>query len=212
MVQFLLRGLFIIMIAAVAALYAVRTFTAVGDQAKIIITVVVAMAIGGVLITVDIFTPCKKLSAISGVCLGLIVGMLAAVALSFFVDYVAIVFEDVIPTILVEGIKVFLGVICVFAAISLVLQTKDDFRFVIPYVEFAKQIRGPRPMLLDTSAIIDGRILDIADTQVLTGLVVVPKFVLNEMQTIADSADKLKRARGRRGLDILTKLQAHPML
>jgi len=212
MVQFLLRGLFIIMIAAVAALYAVRTFTAVGDQAKIIITVVVAMAIGGVLITVDIFTPRKKLSAISGVFLGLIVGMLAAVALSFFVDYVAIVFEDVIPTILVEGIKVFLGVICVFAAISLVLQTKDDFRFVIPYVEFAKQIRGPRPMLLDTSAIIDGRILDIADTQVLTGLVVVPKFVLNEMQTIADSADKLKRARGRRGLDILTKLQAHPML
>lgn len=212
MVQFLLRGLFIVMIAAVAALYAVRTFTAVGDQVKIVATVIIAMLIGALLIALDIFTPSKKLSAISGVFLGLIVGMLAAVALSYLVDYVAIVFEDVIPTLLIEGIKVFIGVICVFAAISLVLQTKDDFRFVIPYVEFAKQIRGPRPMLMDTSAIIDGRILDIADTHIVNGLIVVPKFVLNEMQTIADSADKLKRARGRRGLDILTKLQSHPML
>jgi len=212
MVQFLLRGLFLVMIAAVAALYAVRTFTAVGDEYKILATVIVAMAIGGVLITIDVVTPKKKLSAISGVFLGLIVGMLAAVALSFLVDYVAVVFEEAVPTVLVEGMKIFVGVICVFAAISLVLQTKDDFRFVIPYVEFAKQIRGPRPMILDTSAIIDGRILDIADTQILTGLVIVPRFVLNEMQTIADSSDKLKRTRGRRGLDILTKLQAHPML
>jgi len=212
MVQFLLRGLFLVMIAAVAALYAVRTFTAVGDEYKILATVIVAMAIGGLLITIDMMTPKKKLSAISGVFLGLIVGMLAAVALSFLVDYVAVVFEEAVPTVLVEGMKIFVGVICVFTAISLVLQTKDDFRFVIPYVEFAKQIRGPRPMILDTSAIIDGRILDIADTQIISGMVIVPRFVLNEMQTIADSSDKLKRTRGRRGLDILTKLQAHPML
>ena len=212
MVQFLLRGLFLVMIAAVAALYAVRTFTAIGDELKIVATIAGAMCIGVALIAVDVRTPRKKLSAISGVFLGLIVGMLATWALSYLVQYVAFIFEDAIPPVLVQGTIVFVGVICVFAAISLILQTKDDFRFVIPYVEFAKLIRGPRPMVLDTSAIIDGRILDIAETQILTGLIVVPRFVLNEMQTIADSADRLKRARGRRGLDILTKLQNNPVV
>ncbi len=209
MVLFVLRGLFLVMTAAVAALYAVRTFREPGEQWKILATVVAALAVGGLLVIADVTRPRKRLSAISGTFLGLIVGMLAAYALSFLVDYVAVLFAEKMPALLLEGVKVFVGVICVFTAISLIIQTKDDFRFVIPYVEFAKQIRGPRPMLLDTSAIIDGRILDIVEAHVLTGVMVVPRFVLNELQTVADSADKLKRARGRRGLDILTKLQNH---
>jgi len=104
-------------------------------------------------------------------------------------------------------IKVLLGVSAVFMCISFVLQTKDDFRFIIPYVEFARDAKGPRPLLLDTSAIIDGRIADIADTQILESEMVVPRFVLAELQTIADSDDKLKRNRGRRGLDVLNRLQ-----
>jgi uncharacterized protein YacL len=211
MIQLVLRGLFILMVAVVAAMYAVRTFTSAGDQWKIVAVVAAALTIGGLLIAADIAWPKKKLSALSGMFLGLITGMLAAYALSFLVDYVATLFPT-IPSELVEGIKVLVGVICVFTSISLVLQTKDDFRFVIPYVEFAKQIRGTRPMLLDTSAIIDGRILDIAQTQILAGQIIVPRFILNEMQTLADSADKLRRARGRRGLDILTKLQNNPLV
>ncbi len=207
MIQLVLRGLFVLMTAAVAGMYAVRTFTQ--SAAGLIGAIVVALVISGVVVLIDIYTPRKKLSAISGVFLGLIVGMLAAYALSFLVEYTATLFAD-IPADLIQGIKVLLGVMCVFISISLILQTKDDFRFVIPYVEFAKQIRGHRPMVLDTSAIIDGRILDIAQTQILQGLLVVPRFVLNEIQTVADSSDKLKRARGRRGLDILAKLQASP--
>nr|MDA8187384.1 hypothetical protein [Dehalococcoidales bacterium] len=61
--------------------------------------------------------------------------------------------------------------------------------------------------LVDTSAIIDGRIADISQTGFITGTLVVPKFVLNELQHIADSADALRRNRGRRGLDILNRLQ-----
>ncbi len=207
MVQFILRGLFLIMASAVAALYAVRTFVEAGEQWKIIATVAVALAIAGLLILLDLKTPKKRLSEVSGVFLGLVVGMLAAYALSFLVKYVSVLFGEVVPPELVKGIEVFLGVICIFGAISLILQTKDDFRFVIPYVEFAKQIRGNRPIVLDTSAIIDGRIADIAETQVLSGAVIVPKFVLTELQTISDSSDKLKRARGRRGLDILAQIQ-----
>ncbi len=104
-------------------------------------------------------------------------------------------------------IKALLGSSAVYMCVSFVLQTKDDFRFVIPYVEFSRQTRGARPILLDTSVIIDGRIADIAETNILESEVVVPRFVLGELQTIADSDDKLKRNRGRRGLDILNRLR-----
>src|SRR5271163_367891 len=61
--------------------------------------------------------------------------------------------------------------------------------------------------ILDTSVIIDGRIADIAETGLLDGWIVIPQFVLRELQLVADSADALKRNRGRRGLDILQRLQ-----
>ncbi|MFB3891260.1 MAG: PIN/TRAM domain-containing protein [Phycisphaerae bacterium] len=108
---------------------------------------------------------------------------------------------------LLAMIKVLLGAAAVFMCVSFVIQTKDDFRFVIPYVEFSKQTKGARPLLLDTSVIIDGRIADIAETRILESEVIVPRFVLAELQAIADSDDKLKRNRGRRGLDVLNKLQ-----
>jgi uncharacterized protein YacL len=92
------------------------------------------------------------------------------------------------------------------------LQTKDDFRFLIPYVEFSKQVKGGRPMVLDTSVIIDGRIADLCDTRIIDTKLVVPRFVLNELQGIADSSDKLKRNRGRRGLDVLKRLQTNPRI
>ena len=107
----------------------------------------------------------------------------------------------------VQMIKLLLGAAVVFMCVSFVIQTKDDFRFVIPYVEFSKQTKGARPLLLDTSVIIDGRVADIAETKFLESEVIVPRFVLAELQSIADSDDKLKRNRGRRGLDVLNKLQ-----
>jgi predicted nucleic acid-binding protein len=107
----------------------------------------------------------------------------------------------------VQLVKLVLGAAAVFFCVTIVMQTKDDFRFVIPYVEFSKQTKGLRPILLDTSVIIDGRIADITDTGVLESDVVVPRFILAELQAIADSEDKLKRNRGRRGLDVLNRLQ-----
>jgi uncharacterized protein YacL len=77
-------------------------------------------------------------------------------------------------------------------------------------VEFSKQVKGGRPLVLDTSVIIDGRIADICDTRIIDTKLIVPRFVLQELQHIADSADKLKRNRGRRGLDILKRIQTHP--
>src|SRR5271168_3271217 len=66
--------------------------------------------------------------------------------------------------------------------------------------------------ILDTSAIIDGRIADVVETGFLEGNLLVPEFVLRELQIVADSSDSSRRQRGRRGLDILQKMQAHPLL
>jgi uncharacterized protein YacL len=92
------------------------------------------------------------------------------------------------------------------------LQTKDEFRFIIPYVEFSKQVKGSKPFILDTSVIIDGRIADLCDTRIIESKLMVTRFVLQELQAIADSSDKLRRNRGRRGLDILKKLQTNPKI
>jgi uncharacterized protein YacL len=103
-------------------------------------------------------------------------------------------------------------VICCYVSISTLLQTKDEFRFIIPYVEFSKQVKGGRPLVLDTSVIIDGRIADVCDTRLIDTKLVVPRFVLQELQAIADSSDKMKRNRGRRGLDVLKRLQTNPKI
>jgi uncharacterized protein YacL len=94
-----------------------------------------------------------------------------------------------------------------YLCISTLLQTKDDFRFIIPYMEFSKEVKGARPLLLDTSVVIDGRIADVAESRIIDQPLIVPRFVLQELQGIADSSDKLRRNRGRRGLDILNRLQ-----
>ncbi len=166
-----------------------------------------------VFIALDIFVPRKSLSAISGLFFGLVVGMVVAYGLALIVDLLV---EANVPggelsdsaASFVSAVKLAIGVICCYLTVSFILQTKDDVRFVIPYVEFAKETKGVRPFVLDTSVIVDGRIADIAATRIIESELVIPRFVLQELQSIADSSDKLKRTRGRRGLDMLNKLQA----
>ena len=217
MVLSILRGVFIVLAASVTLLYVITYQEDRGVELyKVLLMIVLTLGAAGAIVLADICSHKKKLSSVSGVFLGLVAGLLAAYAMSFVVDLIGrlmapVDHENKIAFFnLLEGAKVIIGLVTCYLGISLVLQTKDDFRFVIPYVEFTKQIRGQRPILLDTSVIIDGRILDIAETRVLQGLLVVPKFVLHELQEVADSTEKLRRARGRRGLDILHKLQNHP--
>src|SRR5438105_12149599 len=84
---------------------------------------------------------------------------------------------------------------------------RDEFSLIIPYVRFARQTTQHEPLLLDTSVIIDGRIADLCATGFLSRSLIVPRFVLGELQLLADSHDPMKRDRGRRGLEILNQLQ-----
>jgi uncharacterized protein YacL len=161
---------------------------------------------------VDIFTPKSKLSALAGVFFGLIVGVLISAVLAPAVDIVNNTYNIGLIPEAVAAVKWLIGICICFLTISMVMSTKDDIRFVVPYVEFAKQIKGARPLVLDTSAIIDGRIADLYQNKIFDAPLVVPKFVLNELHLISDSPDKLKRNRGRRGLDILSRMQRDPAI
>ncbi|MFW5858140.1 MAG: PIN/TRAM domain-containing protein [Planctomycetota bacterium] len=94
-----------------------------------------------------------------------------------------------------------------YVAVTIVLQTKGDFRFLIPYIDFSHRGQEEGGLILDTSVLIDGRIADVAATNIIVRPLLIPDFVIREMQTISDSGDRLKRKRGRRGLDILNDLQ-----
>ncbi len=172
-------------------------------------TIATVIMIGGVVIAIDILTPKKRISTLVGILVGLAAGMLATWAFGQLIDLLAVLygFEGDKHRTIVQAVKLLLGVCFVYLAITTVLQTQDDFRLVIPYVEFAKEIRGAKPLVLDSSALIDGRVADLAETGIVQSPMVIPAFVVAELQTLADQSDKSKRARGRRGLDLVAKLQ-----
>ncbi|MGB2985204.1 MAG: PIN domain-containing protein [Phycisphaerae bacterium] len=215
MLMFVLRAVFVLAVGAVGMGLAADERTMTGGlaaQRDLIVIGFVGAAL--IVIGIDVFIPRKSLTAISGLFFGLIVGMVMAYGLSLIIDL--LIMSNVAGGELsesqasfVSALKLGIGIICCYLAVSFILQTKDDVRFVIPYVEFLKETKGAKPMVLDTSVIVDGRIADIANTRIIESELVVPRFVLHELQTIADSSDKMKRTRGRRGLDMLNKLQVN---
>lgn len=165
-----------------------------------------AIVLASAVIAIDLLTPKKKISTLSGVFLGLIAGLAATIGTGFLMDLLAQGY-GVEDSPIITTIKVLFGVAFCYLGVSIVLQTQDEFRLVIPYVEFSKQMRGPRPLLLDTSALIDARFTEVGETGLIQAPVVIPGFVIAELQALADSQDRLKRGKGRRGLDVVTRLQ-----
>lgn len=144
------------------------------------------------------------ISTLSTVVFGLVVGFLIS---NLLYSVISLLLTG--PYVEAFGGVIKLGLSCIFCYLSVatIYKTRDKFNFIIPYVEFQPERRGPKPYLLDTSSIIDGRIADLAETRLLAGPLLIPRFVVDELQLVADSADRLKRNRGRRGLDILTRLR-----
>jgi uncharacterized protein YacL len=184
------------------------------------------LAAGLLIVVTDVMIRDKQITTVSAVYFGLVLGLLIGNLLSTALDPFLFDPEDLQPNASAEIrqaaetriahqrrlLNVFLTVMSCYVCISTLLQTKDEFRFIIPYVEFSRQLKGPKPLLLDTSVIIDGRIADICDTRFIDTQLIVPRFVLQELQSIADSSDKLKRNRGRRGLDMLKRMQNNSRL
>jgi uncharacterized protein YacL len=167
------------------------------------------LGLGFLIVTTDVLVRNKEITTLSAVYFGLLLGLLLGNILSAALDpflFEADMTKDVNQR---QGLRLLVTVACCYVCISTLLQTKDEFRFIIPYVEFSRQIKGAKPLVLDTSVIIDGRIADICDTRFIDTRLIVPRFVLQELQSVADSSDKLKRNRGRRGLDMLKRMQGN---
>jgi uncharacterized protein YacL len=163
---------------------------------------IIGFGFGGILIGIDEMLKGFSLRAFSATTFGLFVGSLSAL----LIDHSGLFEHAADDTRWLIRLGLFLG----FGYIGMVLamrSNKEDFSLIIPYVRFAPQNKPDNLLLLDTSVIIDGRIADLLETKLLEGLVVVPGFVLRELQQIGDSEDPIRRARGRRGLEMLNRLQ-----
>jgi uncharacterized protein YacL len=166
------------------------------------------IALAATVVLLDMALPKKPIELISAVYFGLVVGVfLTYVLMLMLTPLLPNVEEGHWALLLRRSVPLMIGLAVCYSCISLLIQTKDDFRFIIPYVEFSKEVKGLKPYILDTSVVIDGRIADLVETSVLDNQLIMPRFVLSELQGIADSSDKLRRARGRRGLDILNRLR-----
>jgi len=163
---------------------------------------VIGFGFGWLLIAIDEMLKGFSLRAFSATTFGLLLGTVVAL----LIDRSGL-FENA------EATSRWLIRLCLFLSfgyIGIVLamrSNKEDFSLIIPYVRFAPQNKPENLLLLDTSVIIDGRIADLLESNFVEGLIVVPRFVLKEIQQVADSNDALKRARGRRGLEMLNRIQ-----
>jgi len=105
-----------------------------------------------------------------------------------------------------QSIRVFVALLFPYIGTIVALKMREKFNFQTPWSMFQEKSRVEFKVL-DTSVIIDGRIADICETGFLEGVIVIPQFILHELQGIADSPDPLKRKRGRRGMEILHRIQ-----
>jgi len=163
---------------------------------------VIGFGFGGLLIAVDEMLKGFSLRAFSAITFGLLLGTVIAL----LIDHSGLFNNAVDSTRWLIRVGLFLS----FGYIGIVLAmrgNKEDFSLIIPYIRFTRQNSPESIMVLDTSVIIDGRIADLIEANFLEGLIVVPKFVLKELQLIADSSDAIRRARGRRGLEMLNRIQ-----
>jgi uncharacterized protein YacL len=167
-----------------------------------LVGVFIGFGFGGILIAIDEMLKSFSLRAFSAVTFGLLLGMCVAM----LIDNSGL-FENAEPA---QRWLIRLGLFLGFGYIGIILamrSNKEDFSLIIPYVRFRPQNQPDSLILLDTSVIIDGRVADLIEAHFLEGLIVVPRFVLKEIQQIADSTDAIKRARGRRGLEMLNRIQ-----
>jgi len=212
MLLWLLRGSFAAIIIGMATNLLLRSGLNPTESPVGLAAFAITLMVGAVALMADLFIRRKQITTISavyfGLLLGLVLGALFSMALEPFLTYS----EQPQLQAFAQPLRFLITLLCIFLSVSTLLQTKDEFRFIIPYVEFSKQVKGTRPLVLDTSVIIDGRIADICDTGILDTKLIVPRFVLQELQHIADSPDKLKRKRGRRGLDMLKRMQVNPKI
>jgi len=203
-VIWLLRAVFVMAAAAAA-------FSFGKDFDQPFIGMVLGLLASAALVAFEALVTTRPLALISSVVFGTLVGLLFAALAQRVVVLVATVPESK-QAVFEKDVGLALTVVSIYLGIAFIYQTRDKFRVLIPYVEFRREERGARPVLLDTNVLVDGRVAEILATGIIDGPIVVPQIVLRELHRLADSDDKLRRERGRLGMKTLAELRENPKL
>lgn len=166
------------------------------------LAVAIGLMIGALVVLVDMMLKGFSLRGLTAITFGLAIGAL----ISWLVSSSPLLNKGEPATIYLVQMALF--VVCTYLGTVIALRGKDEFNLVIPYVRFVPHEVDVPLVVVDTSALIDGRIAKICETQFLGAGLIIPSFVLTELQAIADSPEPLKQARGRRGLQVLNELRA----
>ncbi len=161
----------------------------------------VGLSIGALVVLVDILLKGFSLRGLSAVTFGLAVGAL----ISYLVGTSPLFDRGDEQNIFIARLALFLS--CTYLCAVIALRGKDEFNLVIPYVRFVPHEVDVPLVVVDTSVLIDGRIARVCETGFFSSGLVIPSFVLKELQAVAASSDPIKQARGRRGMEVLNELR-----
>ncbi|MFI5356885.1 MAG: PIN/TRAM domain-containing protein [Opitutales bacterium] len=161
----------------------------------------VGLLIGVLVVLIDVMLKGFSLRGLSALTFGLAVGVLIA----YLIGSSPLFDRGDEQNIFIMRMVLFL--VCTYLSTVIALRGKDEFNLVIPYVRFVPHEVDVPLVVVDTSVLIDGRIARVCETGFLSAALVIPRFVLKELQAVADSADPQKQARGRRGIEVLNELR-----
>lgn len=161
----------------------------------------VGFSIGALVVLVDVLLKGFSLRGLSAISFGLAVGAL----ISYLVGTSPLFDRGDEQNIFIARLALFLA--CTYLCTVIALRGKDEFNLVIPYVRFVPHEVDAPLVVVDTSVLIDGRIARVCESGFMGSALVIPTFVLKELQSVADSPDPQRQARGRRGLEVLNELR-----
>lgn len=179
----------------------VMGYQAVPNQANAILGIAIGGGAAAIMILIEMGLQRVSVTGLSSTVFGLILGLIMAKIVG---DAFSIAPIDAAT---LSTVRVVLTLIFCYLGMIMAVRGKDEFNIIIPYVRLRRQDQAEDIVVLDTSVIIDGRIVDIFKTKFISGKLIIPRFVLKELQQIADSTDPIKRQRGRRGLEMLQTVQ-----
>jgi uncharacterized protein YacL len=192
---FILRAFFVFLCTA-AALQLVETSP--------VVSTIFGLLVGLIVVFFETFARKVSLKGLSSVVFGIILGMLLAWIFNKTLELF------LLPREITHNVKIFVTFIFIYLGVTLGLKGRGEFNLIIPYVKFQRKELKEETIVVDTSIIIDARILDIVKTRFLEARFIVPRFVLNELQALADSTEHMKRQKGKRGIEVLHSLKKEP--
>lgn len=165
----------------------------------------VGFGIGFVIVLLEIFGRRVSLKGLSSAVFGILLGLFLSAV--FGLTLAQLPLPEDVPAHLLDNIRLFVTVIFVYLGLTLGIKGQDEFNIVIPYIKFKRGETREDEIIIDTSSIIDGRILDIVKISFVEAKFIVPRFILNEIHALADSTDHMKRQKGKRAIEILHELK-----